>query len=74
MSTQTPPQFFWPLGHTRTQPPPWQVWPRPQRAPQFPQLFASVLVLVQVPLQSTSPVAQLWLQTPMSQRSPAGQA
>jgi hypothetical protein len=41
--------------------------------PQPPQLLGSVLVFTQVPLQSFSPVAQFWLQTPMSHRLPAPQ-
>jgi hypothetical protein len=71
--TQTPPQFFCPLGHTSTQLPVWQTWFSAHRLLQFPQLLGSVLVLTQVPLQRTSPVAQFALQTPMSQRSPDGQ-
>ncbi|MFN8593875.1 MAG: hypothetical protein U0031_20635 [Thermomicrobiales bacterium] len=58
--------------------PPWQVWVLEQVVPQVPQLFVSVLVLVQVALQQVWVVRQEQVSNPpqplgMLPHTPAGQ-
>ena len=65
MSVQAPLQMAWPEPQTQ--------WPLTQLAfcgqpmPQVPQLFGSVCVLVQTPLQADWPLGQVVTHNPLEQ-------
>jgi hypothetical protein len=50
-----------------------QAVPLGQTVPQLPQLLASLLRVMQTPLQSVAPVGQVGLQAPAVQVVPLGQ-
>lgn len=65
VSTQTPPQLVWPVGHSQA--PAAHESPAPQALPQLPQLPTLDIVFTHDPLQFSSPSAQLSEHTPIEQ-------
>jgi len=74
MSTQNRLHTVCPVWQVDPHTPPTQTWLPEQTLPQPPQLFGSVVVLMQAPLQLVVPAGQLLTHPPLVQTVPAAQA